>query len=49
MSRCFEKMMEDLSSVSGYTYDFLVEKYNEVMDEDDDIEYFVGVTLERDW
>ncbi len=49
MSRTFEGIIDRLSNLSGYSYDFLVDKYNEVMEEDDDFEYFVGVTLERDW
>ena len=49
MSRVFEGWISKLSDESGYNYDFLVDRYNEVMDEDGDVEYFVGVTLERDW
>ena len=49
MSRCFEAYMKDLCEKSGYSYDFLVDRYNEVMEEDGDVEYFIGVTMERDW
>ena len=52
MSRTFEGVMSILSEQSGYDYDFLVDRYNEMMDDpdcDDDWDYFVGVTLERDW
>lgn len=49
MSRTFEGVMSMLSEASGYDWDFLVDRYNEVMDEDGDWEYFVGVTMEHDW
>ena len=50
MSRVFEAMIDRLSKASGYNYDFLVDRYNEMMDDgEDDIPYFVAVTLERDW
>ena len=49
MSRMFESIITKLSEVSGYDYDFLVDRYNEVMDEDGDYEYFVNVTMEHDW
>lgn len=49
MSRVFEGYISALSAATGYDYDFLVDKYNEVMDEDGDFEYFVTVSLERDW
>lgn len=49
MSRTFEGIIDDLSKETGYSYDFLVERYNETFEEDDDWEYFVGVTRERDW
>lgn len=49
MSRTFEGLINDLSRKSGYGYDFLVDKYNEVLNEDGDVEYFINVTMERDW
>lgn len=49
MSRTFEGIIDDLSKKTGYSYDFLVDRYNEVMDEDGDAEYFMNVTMERDW
>ena len=49
MSRTFEGIIDRLSNVTGYGYDFLVDRYNEVMEEDGDVGYFIGVTLERDW
>lgn len=51
MSRCFEAFIDDLSKKSGYSYDFIVDMYNEVMDDPDDgdIKSFVNITLEQDW
>lgn len=49
MSRTFETIIDDLAKATGYTWEFLVARYNEVMEEDGDWEYFLGVTLERDW
>ena len=49
MSRTFEGIMNHLSKETGYKYDFLVDLYNETMEDDGDLEYFIGVTLERDW
>ena len=49
MSRTFEGVVDYLSKKTGYGYDFLVDRHNEVMEEDGDMEYFIGVTMERDW
>ena len=51
MSRFFEGFISDLSKKSGYNYDFLVDMYNEVVDDPDDgdVESFANITLERDW
>ena len=49
MSRTFEVIIDNLAKDTGYSWDFLVDRYNEVMEEDGDWEYFLGVTLERDW
>lgn len=51
MSRLFEGFISYLSEQSGYSYDFLVDKYNEVVDDPDDgdIDQFIGITLEQDW
>ena len=49
MSRTFEDIIDDLSKKTAYGYDFLVDRYNEVMNEDGDIEHFMNVTLEIDW
>lgn len=51
MSRVFELYISDLSGRSGYDYDFLVDRYMEILEEDGyvDHDYFEGVTIERDW
>lgn len=52
MSRLFEASMTKLSKDSGYNYDFLVDLYNDMIDDpydDGDWDYFVGVTMEHDW
>lgn len=49
MSRTFNAIIDDLAKKGGYDYNFLVDRYNEVIDEDGDVDYFVAVTLERDW
>lgn len=49
MSKTFEGIMDRLSKDTGYSYNFLVDMYNEVVEEDGDLEYFIGVTTERDW
>ena len=49
MSRTFEGTLNRLSKDTGYSYDFLVDMYNEVIEEDGDLEYFIGVTMEHDW
>lgn len=49
MSRTFEGIIDRLSKASGYDYDFLVDRYNEVMDDSGDVEYFITVTMEKDW
>ena len=45
----FETIIELLCKETGYDFDYLVDRYNEVMEEDGDVDYFIGVTLERDW
>lgn len=49
MSRSFEGFIDSLSKRSGYPYNYLVDMYNEVIREDGDVDYFVTVTMERDW
>ena len=48
MKRVFNGIIDQLCEETGYDYDFLVEKFMEAMD-DNDIEQFIGITLERDW
>lgn len=38
-----------LAQKTKYDADFLFDKLLEVLDEDGDIDYFIGVTLEQDW
>lgn len=49
MSRTFEGIIDNLSRKSGYSYDYLVDRYNEIMDDDGDVEHFIAVTMEHDW
>lgn len=50
MSRVFEAHIDTLSKVSGYGWNFLVNRYNEMIEAGEyDWDYFVGVTAERDW
>ena len=52
MSRTFEGWIDHLCKKSGYNYDFLVDRYNGMVDDPDwdgDMEQFIGITLERDW
>lgn len=52
MSRYFEAFISNLCDKSGYDYDFLVDRYNEMVDDPDwdgDMDQFIGITLERDW
>ena len=50
MSRVFEVSIDTLSKASGYSWNFLVDRYNEMVDDGDyDWDSFVGITAERDW
>ena len=52
MSKVFEGWISKLSDESGYNYDFLVDRYNEMVDDpdwDEDMDQFIGITMERDW
>lgn len=52
MSRYFEAFIDNLCKKSGYDYDFLADRYNEMVDDPDwdgDMDKFIGITLERDW
>ena len=48
MKRVFNAVIDILCKKTGYDYDFLVDRYNEAMD-DNDIESFIAITLERGW
>lgn len=51
MSKVFGHYFEKLSEDSGYDYDFLVDVYNECMNDNGvvDLGYFTGVSMEHDW
>lgn len=49
MSRTFEGLMTMLSEETGYDYNFLVDRYEEVMNGDGDFEYFLKVSREKGW
>ena len=49
MSKTFEGMIDHLSKTTGYCYDFLVDRYMEIVEEDGDVEQFMNVTMEHDW
>lgn len=45
----WENRVRKLAAEYGYDHDFLIARFEEVMADDGDIDYFVGVTMERDW
>lgn len=49
MSKCFEGFIEKLSEKSGYSYNFLVDRYNEMIDELGyvDMEEFYLITMDH--
>ena len=51
MSRQFGTMIEEVSEKSGYSWDFLVDRYNDILEAEGSVDwnYFVGVSLEHDW
>ena len=49
MKRVFNSIIDILCEKTGYDYDFLVDRYNEAMDEDGDVDSFIATTLEKDW
>lgn len=52
MSRVFEYAIEDLSKKSGYPDIFLIDMFNEMMDDegqDFDWDRFEGISMEHDW
>lgn len=51
MSRVFEAYIDNLSKKSGYSYDYLIDRFDEMIEDDGelDMDYFTGVTLEKDW
>lgn len=49
MKNYLETLIENLSKKTGYSSAFLTDRLLEVLEEDGDIDYFVGVTMELDW
>lgn len=50
MSKVFSHFIDDLAEKSGYSWDYLVDRWNEMMDDGDvGVDYFVGITMEHDW
>ena len=45
----WERRVRKLAEEYGYDPEFLLDRFGEVLEEDGDIDYFVGVTMERDW
>lgn len=44
-----EDLVAELASKTGYDEEFLWDMYWECMEDGCDIDYFIQVTLERDW
>lgn len=52
MKRVFNGVIDILCEKTGYSYDFLVDRYNDMVNDPDwdgDVDQFIGITLERDW
>lgn len=50
MKNYFEDQIYSLASCTGYSFDFLLDVWNdEVSNGDADFEFFRAVTLEHDW
>lgn len=51
MKNTLEQFIEDTAKKSGYTWVFLMDMWNRIMEEDGEvnIDYFVGVSMEHDW
>ena len=51
MSKVFEDFIEKLSEKSGYSYNFLVDRYDEMNDELRyvDMEEFYSIVMNHDW
>ena len=50
IKRHLENWIDELSLMSGYSYGFLMDRFMEMMDENEvDIEQFIAITMERDW
>ena len=51
MNKVLKRAIKNLSRESGYDYDFLVDVYNEILEDNGDVtwNYFADVTMEHDW
>lgn len=49
IKRFVEENIAELSRKTGYDYCFLNDRLNEVITDGGDWDYFVGVTMEKDW
>lgn len=51
MSKVLEGFFEKLSEKSGYPYNYLVDRYNEMNDELGyvDMDEFYSITMDHDW
>ena len=50
MCRVINTFLENLSDKSGYNYDFLCDRFAEMVNDGEcDMAYFEGVTMEHDW
>lgn len=49
MKRFFDTVIDRLCKETGYDYDFLVDRYNECMDNNISVIDFVDITLDQNW
>lgn len=51
MNKVLKRAIKNLSRKSGYEYNFLVDVYNEILEDNGDVNwnYFADVTMEHDW
>ena len=49
MKRVFNAVIDHLCEETGYDYNFLVDRYNECMDNGVGVIDFVDITLDQNW
>lgn len=49
MKRVYNALMDRLCEETGYNYDFLVDRYNECMNNSISVIDFVDITLDQNW